>query len=85
MNTRIRLAGMALAVSVVGAGALSASTTCAVDVLGDEVAELVIEHCGSSPAESSSNGDVVSDLLADLLAHLARNQFAPVFPIMRAP
>jgi hypothetical protein len=81
MKTRIRFVGVALAVSVVGAGALSASTTCAVDVLGDEVAELVVERCGSSPAAGSSNRDVVSDLLADL----ARNQFAPVVPIMRAP
>ena len=81
MKTRIGSVGMALAVSVVGVGALSVSTTCAVDVLGDELAEFVVERCGSSPAESSSNGDVVSDLLADL----ARNQFAPAFPIMRAP
>ena len=81
MKAPIRFVGVALAVSVVGAGALSASTTCAVDVLGDELAELVVERRGSSPLESSSNGDVVSDLLADL----AWNQFAPVFPIMRAP
>ena len=81
MKTPIRFVGVALAVSVVGAGALPASTTCAVDILGDELAEFVIERCGSSPVESTSNGDVVSDLLADL----ARNQFAPVSPIMRAP
>lgn len=81
MKTPIRFVGVALAVSVVGAGAFSASTTCAVDVLGDELAELVIERCGGSPVESSSNGEVVSDLLADF----PRNQFAPVFPIMRAP
>lgn len=81
MKTPIRFAAVAVAVSVVGAGALSASTACAVDVLGDEVAGFVAERCSSSPVESGSNGDVGSDLLADL----ARIQPAPVFPIMRAP
>ena len=81
MKTRIVSVGVALAVSVVGVGALSVSTTCAVDVLGDEVAEFVVERCGSSPAAPSPNDEVVSDLRTAV----ARKLFAPVTPILRAP
>jgi hypothetical protein len=83
MNTRTRLVGISLALTVSGvvAAALSTSTTSAGDDPDGAIAELTVEHCGISPAEPGPGGEDVSDLLADV----TRNMFAPVTPIFLYP
>lgn len=82
MNTRIRLVGvsMALTVSAVAAAALAAPTTVAVDQPDGSIAAVAVEHCGNVGPAGPSSEDV-----SDVLTHVARNVFAPITPIFRFP